>query len=63
VPILREAGDHVAQFPKVSKPLLVALTRSISGYFQAFCFPRLAAYLGFSYTNSARSCSDQSRTP
>jgi len=29
VPILRAAGDHVAQFQKVSKPLLVALTRSM----------------------------------
>ncbi len=29
---------------------------------QAFCFPRLANR-GFSYVNSARSCSDQSRTP
>jgi hypothetical protein len=30
--------------------------------FQAFCFPRLANR-GFSYVNTARSCSDQSRTP
>ena len=59
MPILREAGNHVAQFQKVSKPLLVALTRSMSGYVQAFCFPRL----GVSYTNAARSFSDQSRTP
>jgi hypothetical protein len=59
VPILREAGDNVAQFQKVSKPFLVAFTRSMSGYFQAFCFPRL----GVSYTNAARSFSDQSRTP